>query len=532
MKNFVSAIVMLCAGALVASCDLQPKITALPDTVGDFISARYPAMLADPDTEPEIYNSAVSDYGVYASPELYGSGAMDDYVNYAAVDDYILKPEPESVVDSPAVEQKVIVKNEPLQPAHPEPEPAPEPEPEPDDVLNIPEYEPTELNVPARAGKGAVAVRRGDTLYSIARENNTTVAELARANNLKEPYVIKIGQSLKLKTAAPVESKPVIKPTEQKSATQKNTTKSAAEKTIKVPEPKVEKKVETKPIEKKPVTKPAPEKVNDVRVPVKTVTVARGDTLYSLSRRYEIPVNDLAVMNNLRAPFALNVGQKIRVPDLPDAKPAATTVASAKATTKPVATKTLTTKPEKNKTVKPTKKTGAKQTTKPAQTKTETKKTQSKVETKPAQKTQTKTTDKTATTKAQTVPARSASKFTWPVRGTILSHYGAKSGGLYNDGINISAAAGATVVAAENGVVAYAGNEVRGMGNLIIIQHADGWMTVYAHLNSMSVRRGARVNVGQKIGTVGQTGKVTKPQLHFEIRKGTKSYNPTNYLKK
>lgn len=511
MKNFVSAIVMLCVGALVASCDLQPKITALPDTVGDFISARYPAMLADPNTEPEIYNSAVSDYGVYASPELYGSGAMDDYVNYAAVDDYILKPEPESVADSPAVEQKVIVKNEPLQPEHAEPEPKQEPEPEPDDVLNIPEYEPTELNVPARAGKGAVAVRRGDTLYSIARENNTTVAELARANNLKEPYVIKIGQSLKLKPEVLVESKPVIKPTEQKSATQKNTTKPATEKTIKVPEPKVEKKVETKPIEKKPVTKPAPEKVNDVRVPVKTVTVARGDTLYSLSRRYEIPVNDLAVMNNLRAPFALNVGQKIRVPDLPDAKPTATTVAPAKATTKPVATKTLTTKPEKNKTVKPTEKTGAKQTTKP---------------------TQTKTTEKTATTKAQTVPARSASKFTWPVRGTILSHYGAKSGGLYNDGINISAAAGATVVAAENGVVAYAGNEVRGMGNLIIIQHADGWMTVYAHLNSMSVRRGARVNVGQKIGTVGQTGKVTKPQLHFEIRKGTKSYNPTNYLKK
>lgn len=521
MKNFVSAIVMLCVGALVASCDLQPKITALPDTVGDFISARYPAMLADPNTEPEIYNSAVSDYGVYASPELYGSGAMDDYVNYAAVDDYILKPEPESVADSPVVEP-VAQKESADVLAEPEPETVsePAPEPEPDDVLNIPEYEPTELNVPARAGKGTVAVRRGDTLYSIARENNTTVAELARANNLKEPYVIKIGQSLKLKSEVSVESKPVVNPTEQKSATQKNTTKPATEKPIKVPGPKAEKKVETKPIEKKPVMKPAPDKVNDVRVPVKVVTVARGDTLYSLSRRYEIPVNDLAVMNNLRAPFALNVGQKIRVPDLPDAKPAATTVAPAKATTKSVATKTLTTKTEKNKTVKPT------------QTKTETKKTQSKVETKPAQKTQTKTTEKTATTKPQTVPARSASKFTWPVRGTILSHYGAKSGGLYNDGINISAAAGATVVAAENGVVAYAGNEVRGMGNLIIIQHADGWMTVYAHLNSMSVRRGARVNVGQKIGTVGQTGKVTKPQLHFEIRKGTKSYNPTNYLKK
>ena len=128
--------------------------------------------------------------------------------------------------------------------------------------------------------------------------------------------------------------------------------------------------------------------------------------------------------------------------------------------------------------------------------------------------------------------ARSSSKFSWPLRGKILSGYGPKEGGLVNDGINISANLGATVKAAENGVVAYAGNEIKGMGNLIIIQHADGWMTVYAHLNSMNVRRGNKVTVGQNIGTVGKTGKVDKPQLHFEIRKGTKAYNPIQYLKK
>lgn len=528
MKNFVSAIVVLCAGACVASCDLQPKITALPDSVGDFISARYPAMLADPNTEPEIYNSAVTDYGVYASPELYGSGALDEYVNYVGVDDYILKPEPESVAS--AVGPEPVVKDASVRDApkaEPKPESKPEPEPEavPDDVLNIPEYEPGELNVPARAAVGNVVVRRGDTLYSIARENNTTVADLARMNNLKEPYVIKIGQSLKLKPAAPVESKPVVKTTEQKPTEQKPATKPVAEKPVSQPEPKVEKKVETKPAEKpttkpavQPATKPEPEKPKsvDVRVPLKTITVARGDTLYSLSRRYEIPVNDLAVMNKLTAPFALNVGQKLRVPDLPDAKPSVTTVAPSKAAAQP-----KTTTPKKSSTAKTTTDTKSK---KPVE-KTTQKKTEVK---KPEQK----TTTKTKASASQPIAARSSSRFTWPVRGTILSHYGAKSGGLYNDGINISAAAGATVVAAENGVVAYAGNEVRGMGNLIIIQHADGWMTVYAHLNSMSVRRGARVNVGQKIGTVGQTGKVTKPQLHFEIRKGTKSYNPTNYLKK
>ena len=113
-----------------------------------------------------------------------------------------------------------------------------------------------------------------------------------------------------------------------------------------------------------------------------------------------------------------------------------------------------------------------------------------------------------------------------------MSQFGAKNGGLFNDGINIAANAGAGVKAAENGVVAYAGNEVKGMGNLIIIQHSDGWMTVYAHLDSMSVRRGTKVTVGQQIGKIGKTGKVDSPQLHFEIRKGTKAYDPITYLKK
>ena len=513
-------------GAFLASCDLQPKITALPDTVGDFISARYPAMLADPDTEPEIYNSAVSDYGVYASPELYGSVGMDDYVNYATVDDYILKPESPVEVVEPVAEPKPA---EPVKPAAPIVDGAPDEVPvetEPDDVLDIPEYKNDELNVPARAAPGAVVVRRGDTLYAIARDNNTTVADLARANNLTEPYTIKIGQTLKLKSE-PEQVKTPVAEQKKTEAVKQPPAKPAEQKPVQKPaEPK---KAEQKTVEK-PATKPAEKTATEknVRVPLKTITVVRGDTLYSLSRKYEIPVNDLAVMNDLRAPFALNAGQKLRVPDLPEPKASTPVASPANVSSQPkVATKSTTSKPATAKNVtekpksKPVEKTPAKQTTKPAQTKTESK----------PQK-QTAQTKSSENTKSQSVPSRSSSKFTWPVRGTILSHYGAKTGGLYNDGINISAAAGATVVAAENGVVAYAGNEVRGMGNLIIIQHADGWMTVYAHLNSMAVRRGVRVSVGQKIGTVGQTGKVTKPQLHFEIRKGTKSYNPTNYLKK
>ena len=552
MGKFISAIAVLAMGAFLASCDLQPKITSIPDSVGDFISSRYPAMLADPNTEPEIYNSAVSDYGVYASPELYGSVDMDEYVNYAGIDDYILKPEQadevsdktvDEISDDNAPDDNDEVLDVPDKIGDDEMDSVPDAtvaEPE-YDVIDVPSYEPGELNVPVRAAVGTVVVRRGDTLYSLAREHNTTIEKLAAANAIKPPYTLRVGQVLKMHPDA---SK-VVSKTETSVAQSEKIQEKVVTKAPKV-ETKTESKAESK-IESKPVTKQEPKSLEkpklepkknektvlsqtiDVRVPLQTITVARGDTLYSISRRYEIPVNDLAVMNGLRSPFALGVGQKLRVPNLPE--------------TKAVATKPTTQTKPVSKTVTKSEKKVEKTAIKSAQPK-ETAKT-AKTESKPVQKTPQKTQQKSVqkeapkqskskqtAEKVQPIAARSSSKFSWPVRGTILSHYGAKTGGLYNDGINISAVLNATVSAAENGVVAYAGNEVRGMGNLIIIQHADGWMTVYAHLNSMSVRRGARVSVGQKIGTVGQTGKVTSPQLHFEIRKGTKSYNPVNYLKK
>jgi hypothetical protein len=95
----VKKIICIFCGVLLtqSACDLQPKVVSFPDTVGDFISARYPALLADPNTNPEIYNSAASDYGVYASPELYGTVSDDDYVVYASVDDYTMPLQNESV---------------------------------------------------------------------------------------------------------------------------------------------------------------------------------------------------------------------------------------------------------------------------------------------------------------------------------------------------------------------------------------------------------------------------------------------------
>ena len=140
---------------------------------------------------------------------------------------------------------------------------------------------------------------------------------------------------------------------------------------------------------------------------------------------------------------------------------------------------------------------------------------------------------KPATSVAGIVPApapRASSRFLWPVDGKILSSFGPKKGGLHNDGINIAAARGAPVRAAENGVVAYAGNELRGFGNLLLIKHADGWTSAYAHNEELLVRRGDRVARGQVIAKVGSTGNVTSPQLHFELRKGTGAVDPAQFL--
>lgn len=393
-------IILIFAGILLTQtgCDLQPKVVSLPDSVGDFISARYPALLADPDKFPEIYNSAATDYGVYAAPELYGTDTTNDYVMYASVDDYIVPPQitnPDmgaEIIEEDAQKDATVVTV--------------------DDYILVPMY--------------------GDTG--------------ARRAEFKTDDVL----------------------------------------TIRKPNVGVQ---------------------QTTRVDLTEVVVASGDTLYSLSRKYSVPVNDLAVINKLNPPFNLKVGQKIRVPNL-----ARVAVESTGKTTVKVVEKS------KKSSVEP----------KSVQKKANAKKSEAKVVTKQSEKKISSDPSK----KLPKINARSSSKFSWPVRGKILSNYGAKTNGLFNDGINIGATRGAVVGAAENGVVAYAGNEVKGMGNLIIIQHDGGWMTVYAHMDSMVVRRGARVSVGQKIGTVGKTGKVDSPQLHFEIRKGTKAYNPTNYLKK
>ena len=219
-----------------------------------------------------------------------------------------------------------------------------------------------------------------------------------------------------------------------------------------------------------------------LRMPVTRYhTVIHGDTLYSISRNYNVDVTTLSKLNNLQEPYALRIGQKLALPASVSASNKISnesSVVSPKVTTSRVST--------------------------------------------PVQP---------SSSSSQPKPtAYRKNKFAWPLKGTIISRYGAIGKGRSNDGINIKAALGTIVKAADTGKVAYAGNELKGFGNLILIQHDDGWITAYAHNSSFLVKKGQRVQKGTPIAKVGSSGSVNTPQLHFEVRSGKKPLNPLAYL--
>ena len=145
-----------------------------------------------------------------------------------------------------------------------------------------------------------------------------------------------------------------------------------------------------------------------------------------------------------------------------------------------------------------------------------------------------------ATTNIETPPAETPAKaaeatgalptFRWPVRGKVITSYGAKTNGKANDGINLAVPEGTPVKAAEDGVVAYSGNELKGYGNLVLVRHSNGYVTAYAHASELLVKRGETIKRGQIIAKSGQSGEVGSPQLHFEIRKGSSPVDPLQFL--
>lgn len=245
--------------------------------------------------------------------------------------------------------------------------------------------------------------------------------------------------------------------------------------------------------------------------------VQKGESVHSIARRYRVDIPALVRINGLKAPFGVWVGQELAIPSS-EARMAAAPVpaTSAASPAAPAGAPAMGTMPGTP--WQPAPSPGA-ETAVPVPVAATT-----SAPPAPAAGAQ------PANVNIPSPPPRSGQAFAWPVAGKLLARYGSMGEGVRNDGINIAAPAGTPVRAAEDGVVVYVGNELKGFGNLLLLKHADGWMTAYAHTATTAVKRGDKVSRGQAIGTVGSSGNVTAPQLHFEIRRGTKAIDPLPYM--
>ncbi len=228
----------------------------------------------------------------------------------------------------------------------------------------------------------------------------------------------------------------------------------------------------------------------------------RGDTLISIARRQGMSLSALAHYNHISPFTKLSVGDRVKIPggdyervaSRHQRQPVAPEPKAARPHTQPV--RTVASVPT--------------QTARVARSEPE------------------HVASQDVTKKAE--PAGGIPQFRWPVKGRIIARFGREPNGTQNDGINLAVPEGTPVKAADDGVVAYAGNELKGYGNLVLVRHAGGYVSAYANASKLLVHRGESVRRGQVIARAGQTGNVTSPQLHFEIRKGSTPIDPTKYL--
>lgn len=327
-------------------------------------------------------------------------------------------------------------------------------------------------------GGTPVTVGANDNIETIARKYGVPQSAIMQANNIKDTARVRPGQRLVIPryigqgnthaAAAPVAAPTMTAPATTAPAMQQRTAAGAGF----------------------------------------THTVEPGQSLLGISRRYHKTVAEIAQANNLKPYAKLNAGDKLKIPGAAPAQRAAAA---------PQMQMTTQTAPQL-----------AQPRTVPAQT-------QTVASAEPAQHARVATTaapaeapEPSAAKSAEAVGA--IPSFRWPARGRVIAGYGSKQNGQNNDGINIAVPEGTPVKAAEDGTVAYSGNELKGYGNLVLIRHANGYVSAYAHASELLVKRGDTVKRGQIIGRAGQTGNVTSPQLHFEIRKGSTPVDPNQFL--
>ena len=343
----------------------------------------------------------------------------------------------------------------------------------------------------ASHGSGeTIEVKPGDTLYGLSKRHGVSLAELMSANGLTSPN-LKPGQKLLLPSAnAPVRNMP-----------------------------RTPKAVAAAPAAPNPASPETAARYGS------TYTVQPGDSLYKIARANKVNFGELQQVNGITDPRKVMPGTVLKIPGASSVATASTTpslppAAVAEAAPAPStasapmasATSTQPTVINAGKQVAALNETASDATPAAA----------------PAAKA-----EKVANAEPQAQSqAGDSTKLRWPVSGRVIAGFGGRPDGTHNDGINMSVPLGTDVHAAEAGVVAYAGSELKGYGNLVLLRHDNGWVTAYAHTDELLVKRGDKVRRGQVIGKAGKTGTVDQPQVHFELRQGSKPVDPTPFMEK
>jgi murein DD-endopeptidase MepM/ murein hydrolase activator NlpD len=361
------------------------------------------------------------------------------------------------------------------------------------------------------SGGNVIEVQQGDTLSAISRRYRVSIAELMKINNLDNPN-LRPGQRIVLPAGKRVVSQriPVGPAT---SAVHDKSSTSAAPIAVRAQAP-----VSSPPSDRAEAAARAPADWRGSH------TVAQGESLYGIARKHGVKVAELQQINGIADVTKIKPGTVLKIPGRTTQATASpqTRVAGARSSA-PVlpqeTTSPLTVRPRIIN----------------SDTMAEPRRVASLG---PGAVT---ATDASIGGRAgreqsgglpETPRLSGTGKFRWPVKGKVIAGFGPKSDKSHNDGINISVPQGTEVLAAESGVVAYAGNELKGYGNLILIRHDGGWVSAYAHGDELLVKRGDKVKRGQPIAKAGNTGAVDQPQVHFELRQDSKPVDPMPHMER
>lgn len=321
---------------------------------------------------------------------------------------------------------------------------------------------------PETAG-GAIDVQPGETLYSIARRHGVSVAAIKDANGLSSDAV-RPGQRLVMPAGTLDNRAPFGK---APPLSEDRTVVARATPPASPPQA--------------PPTLNAP--AGDAPAGWEgRYTMRNGDSLHGIAIRHRVTVDELMRANGITDPTKVWAGAVLNVPAQPDAAAAPAPNGAPRAPHTPPRI----------------------------------------INAAPDQKIASRS-DVTSDAEPP-APETSAAKFRWPVRGKVIAGFGRRPDGTHNDGVNVAVPRGTEIFAAEAGKVAYAGNELKGYGNLVLIRHANGWVTAYAHADQLLVRPNDEVRRGQLIAKAGRTGAVDQPQLHFELRQGSRPVDPMPHL--